>query len=207
MCTTFIAKQLFATTIVAFTLGLMSCNQPAPTSAKEEIAENITKETPVKRGEYLVTISGCNDCHSPKIMTEFGPVSDSSRLLSGHPEAGKIPAFDLKHLQPGNGAYFTDDLTAAAGPWGVSFSINLTPDTATGIGAWSEEMFIKILRSGKHMGSDAARPILPPMPWQNYAKMTDEDLKAVFAYLKSLPAIKNKAPEALSPPEVIAMRK
>lgn len=201
------AKHLVTATTAAFTLGLMSCNQPEPNSAKEEIHETIAKETPVKRGEYLVTVGGCNDCHSPKIMTQFGPEIDSSRLLSGRPENDKLPAFDLKHLQPGNGVYFTDDLTAMAGPWGVSFPINLTPDTATGIGAWRDEMFIKILRSGKHMGSDAARPILPPMPWQNFAKMTDEDLKAVFAYLKSLPAIKNKAPEALTPQEAIAMRK
>ena len=90
-----------------------------------------------------------------------------------------------------------EHLTAWAGPWGVSFAYNLTPDRQTGIGDWPEEMFIKTLRTGKFMGS--SRDILPPMPWQNLAQMTDDDLKAMFAYLKSLPPVRNKIHDPIPP--------
>jgi hypothetical protein len=83
------------------------------------------------------------------------------------------------------------------GPWGVSFSRNLTPDQSTGIGSWTEEMFIKTIRDGKHQGE--GRALLPPMPWQMYAQMTDDDLKAIFAFLRSLPAIANAVPDPIPP--------
>ena len=88
--------------------------------------------------------------------------------------------------------------TAHAGGWGVSFTANLTPDKATGLGAWSVDTFMATIRNGKHMGS--GRPLNPPMLWYNYAKMTDEDLRAVFAYLQTIPAVANKVPEPISPP-------
>ena len=87
--------------------------------------------------------------------------------------------------------------TAWAGPWGVSFTANLTPDEDTGIGAWSEDIFIATLRTGKHWGQ--SRQILPPMPWFNYGKMSDDDLKAVYAYLRSIPPVKNRVPTPLPP--------
>ena len=96
-------------------------------------------------------------------------------------------------------AQTSGDLTAWSGPWGISYAANLTPDEETGTGAWDEAMFVSAIRSGQHLGG--GRPILPPMPWENYRGMTDEDLKAVFAYLKSLPPIKNQVPEpVLNPP-------
>jgi hypothetical protein len=85
-------------------------------------------------------------------------------------------------------------LTAWAGPWGVSFALNLTPDVATGIGEWSEETFIQAMRTGKHQGQPNGRDILPPMPWFNLKEMTDDDLKALWAYLRSIPPIKNQVP-------------
>ena len=91
----------------------------------------------------------------------------------------------------------TSTNTAFAGPWGVSFAFNLTPDENTGTGIWTEEMFVTALRTGKHMGQ--SRPLLPPMPWQGYGQMTDEDLAAVFAYLRSVPAIHNRVLEPLPP--------
>jgi hypothetical protein len=97
---------------------------------------------------------------------------------------------------------FSPDLTASVGPWGISFAANLTPDSATGIGAWTDEMFIQALRKGKHMGQDGGRPILPPMPWQHIGKHTDEDLKAIFMYFKSQTAISNKVPAAIPPTEI-----
>lgn len=154
----------------------------------------------VKKGEYLVMIGGCNDCHSPKIFTERGPEFDSKRLLSGHPADAKTAPIDPTMVGPGKWMLCNDHLTGWVGPWGMSFAANLTPDDQTGIGLWTEDIFIKALRTGKHMG--AGRPILPPMPWQNYSQANDEDLQAIFAYLKSLPPIKNAVPVPIPPNEL-----
>lgn len=152
----------------------------------------------IKRGEYLVTIGGCNDCHSPKVMTPMGPVPDTIRLLSGHPASEKLPPLPTQIIGPDKwGAVANNSLTAWFGPWGVSFAANLTPDNITGIGAWTEGSFIKALRTGKHMG--AGRPILPPMPWFNFATMPDSDLHAIFVYLKSLKPISNEVPLPIPP--------
>lgn len=154
--------------------------------------------TPVQRGEYLVKIGGCDDCHTPLKMGPNGPEPDMARRLSGHPEGLKVgtpPAID-----PASGWMMIGAVTATAyaGPWGISYAMNLTPDQNTGFGIWTEEMFVKAMREGKHMGT--SRPILPPMPWMAYRHMTDDDLKAVFAYLKTLPAIANRVPEPTPPP-------
>jgi mono/diheme cytochrome c family protein len=150
----------------------------------------------VSRGEYLVTIGGCNDCHTPLKMGPEGPAPDTTRMLSGHPQELVIEATP----KPPDGPWMlvgAPTLTAWAGPWGTSFSSNLTPDDETGIGKWTEQNFVEAMRKGKHMGR--GRPILPPMPWQGVGKMTDDDLKATFAYLRSLPPIKNRVPDPLPP--------
>jgi hypothetical protein len=90
------------------------------------------------------------------------------------------------------------DTTAWAGPWGVSYSANLTPDENTGIGSWSEQTFVGALRTGRHMG--VSRPILPPMPWGAFRNFSDEDLRSIYAYLKTVPPVKNRVPEPLPPP-------
>lgn len=170
-------------------------------AAADSTHENLMSDkSELERGRYLVMTAGCDDCHSPKIMTPQGPVIDSTRRLSGHPADLKLPEIKTSELAPGKWIMGTQDLTAWAGLWGVSFAVNLTPDSATGIGAWTPELFMKILRSGKFMGIEAGRPILPPMPWQNFKNMKDEDLTAIFTYLKSLPPISNKVPEPLPPP-------
>jgi len=154
----------------------------------------------VERGRYLTTVGGCNDCHSPKVFTQEGPVPDTTRLLSGHPADMTLPKLPdgIVGMSPDTwGAITTGDLTAWTGPWGTSFTANLTPDKETGIGSWTEEMFIKALRTGKHMGT--GRDILPPMPWQEFGAMTDADMKAVFAYLKSLKPISNAVPDPIPP--------
>jgi len=152
----------------------------------------------IERGRYLVNFGGCNDCHSPKVFTPTGPMPDTTRLLSGSPSSNKLPELPKDILAPDKwGAITTNDLTAWAGPWGVSFTRNLTPDVATGIGSWTEEIFIKALRTGKDMGE--GRDILPPMPWQMIGQATDADLKAIFAYLKSLKPIENAVPDPISP--------
>jgi len=155
-----------------------------------------TKQQQIARGEYVVTIAGCNDCHTPLKMGPKGPEPDMSRMLSGHPQQMAMPPAPKP-----NGPWLWSGAatnTAFAGPWGVSFARNLTPDNNTGIGIWSEEMFVNTLRSGRHWG--VARPILPPMPWMNYAKMSDEDLRAVYTYLRSIKPVKNQVPDAILAP-------
>jgi hypothetical protein len=111
-----------------------------------------------------------------------------------------VPSWSPEDLQrKGVMAATNDSLTAWAGPWGVSFAINLTPDNDTGIGEWSEEMFIRMARTGKHQGQPNGRDILPPMPWFNLKGLTDADLKAIWAYLRSLPPVKNQIPLPVMP--------
>lgn len=181
----FIAFSLF---VVAFVLN--NCQQqPA-----ENTTAAVTKEDPVKRGEYLVTVLGCDDCHTPKNMTPQGPAPDMSRRFMGHPAAEPFSINDKKELIAGQQvAVLNPGMTATAGLWGVSYAANITPDD-TGIGAWTEAQFFKAIREGKSKGMDGTRPILPPMPWPSYSKLTDDDLKAVFAYLKTVKPVKNVVP-------------
>lgn len=149
---------------------------------------------PVKRGEYLVSILGCDDCHTPKNMGPQGPVPDMARRFMGHPADEPFTTDDKKKLiDEQHVAIFSAGMTAAAGPWGISYAANITPDD-TGMGAWTEAQFIKAIREGKSKGLEGTRPILPPMPWLLYRSMTDDDLKAVYAYLKTVKPIKNVVP-------------
>ncbi len=181
-------------TIIALSLAVAATITGANRSnARKEAAVQAAATERIKRGEYLVTIGGCNDCHTPWKMGPNGPEPDMSRKLSGHPENMPMPP-----APPAKGPWVVSAAgtnTAWAGPWGVSFTRNLTPDPLTGIGIWDEAMFIRTIRSGRHWGT--SRPILPPMPWFNYAKMTDEDLKAVYAYLRTIPPVKNQVPDAI----------
>jgi mono/diheme cytochrome c family protein len=152
----------------------------------------------VSFGRHIVQMSGCNDCHTPKKMKAMGPISDTSLLLSGHPAALPAPDINRSELEK-KGLAVTGDMTAWAGPWGVSYSANLTPDE-TGIGNWNEEQFVRAIREGKAKGLQNGRIMLPPMPWQQFsAYMTDEEIKAIFAYLKSIRPVNNIVPRPLSP--------
>jgi len=160
--------------------------EPKPVSSRAE------------RGAYLVKMMGCNDCHTPWKKGEGGAEPDMSRALSGHPEAMVMPP--PPPLPPGPWVVLMGATnTAFAGPWGVSFTANLTPDDETGLGKWTEKMFLDTLRSGRHQG--VGRPILPPMPWKMIGSANDEDLKSIFAYLQSLKPIKNKVPQPVDPPQ------
>lgn len=161
--------------------------------------KTLTQEEMVVLGKYIVSTSGCDDCHTPKIFTEAGPVFDTTRLLSGYQQDEVLPSLDVNALG-GKWAATVMSLTAWVGPWGISYASNLTPDNATGIGTLSEEMFIKTMREGKWMG--VGRPLLPPMPWQVYGMKTDQDLKAIYAYLKSLKPIHNEVPQPTPPDKV-----
>jgi cytochrome c553 len=167
-------------------------------SAGSSTATAESRAAQVERGRYLVTVNVCNDCHTPLKMGPNGPEPDMSRMLSGHPEQYTITeAAAPPSGQWQNGFTMAPTMTAFSGPWGVSFTANLTPDQNTGLGIWTEDMFITALRTGKHFG--VSRPILPPMPWQYFGKMTDDDLKAIFAYLRTIKPISNHVPDPIPP--------
>jgi mono/diheme cytochrome c family protein len=175
-------------------LVLAGCSQPPPPPPPAPAAD-LSPE----HGKYLVETHLCHDCHTPLKMGPKGPEPDMSRMLSGHPEGMKLtppPA-----LAPGGPwmAVGAVTMTAWAGPWGISYTMNLTPDQNTGIGIWTEKMFIDALRTGKHMGTASSRDILPPMPWQWIGKMTDDELKAIWAYLRTIPPINNRIPDPTPP--------
>jgi len=150
----------------------------------------------VSRGKYLVNAVGCNDCHTPFKMGPKGPEPDMTRFLSGHPQDMALPPAPVPSPGPWIGS-FAASMTAWAGPWGVSFTRNLTPDKESGLGDWTEANFIATFRTGKRMGK--GRDILPPMPIPAFKNMTDNDLKSIFAYLKTIPVVKNKVPEPIPP--------
>ena len=161
-------------------------------------AEIITDETgfsytaaQLRHGDYLVTSMGCDDCHSPKNFGPNGPEIDLDRRLSGHPSAMPIPKVDTSVLGSWVLLGFTG--TSAVGPWGASFSANLTSD-ATGVGNWKFDNFKTALREGKYKGQKNGRDLLPPMPWTQYRHLSDEDLRDIFAFLKSTKPVENKVP-------------
>ena len=180
------AASLFLSTSIV-------CAQEAPANAADAAT--------VAHGKYLVTIAGCNDCHTPLVMGPNGPDRDMTRMLSGHPESLDMPPAPTLPEGPW-GAVAAATFTAWSGPWGVSFTANLTPDPETGLGKWTLQNFRDTLRTGRRMGR--GREILPPMPIPMYKNLTDEDIGAIFAYLQTIPAVKNRVPEPLPPPEAPA---
>jgi len=159
------------------------------------------QQTPEQRGEQLVRLGGCHDCHTPMAFdAKLGmPVPQLDRAMSGHPEGVEGPKAEPG---PGDQAVIGASFTSFRAPFGVVYAANLTPDPDTGIGNWTEAEFIATVRNGKHRGT--GRILLPPMPWQNLAQQPEEDLSAMFAYLKSLPAVKNQVPAPDVPQPAIA---
>ncbi len=185
-----------------FSLGiglilLLSCTgKPGSGSSGDQA---LSSEQMVQRGNYLVTTMGCADCHSPKRMGERGPEIIAELNLSGYPADRPLRQIAADALKNG-WVLFEPDLTAAAGPWGVSFAANITSDQS-GIGNWTEEGFIRAMREGKFKGIEGSRMLLPPMPWENFAKLTDEDIRAIYAYLKTTKPVYNVVPAAIPPGE------
>jgi mono/diheme cytochrome c family protein len=130
-----------------------------------------SSEDPVKRGEYLVSQMGCGDCHTPG---HFLGKPDMSKALAGSDVGFEVPEL----------GFF----------WGP----NLTPDKDTGLGNWSEAQILLALREGTRPDG---RKLAPTMPWMAYAKLRDEDAKAIVAYLKSLAPIANKSTGPFGPSE------
>jgi mono/diheme cytochrome c family protein len=125
----------------------------------------------IKRGQYLVTLGNCNDCHTPG---HFFGKPDKTRVLGGS-EVG----FELPNL-------------------GTFYGPNLTPDRETGLDKWSVEEIVKAIKTGERPDG---RILAPIMPWQAFANLTDADVRAIAVFLKSLPPVKNKVPGPFGPNE------
>ena len=194
--------KLFSTIVLASSLTLFNCSAPEEKSPSAEVKSETPQKELIARGKYLVTVAGCNDCHSPKIFTPHGVGIDTTRMLSGHPQSEKLAPI----LKTQDWMLFNNGLTAFVGPWGLSYAANLTPDD-TGIGNWKFEQFMTAIRKGKSKGLEGNRPLLPPMPWEMYRNMTDEDLLSIFTYLKSLPPVDNLVPAPVAPDKLITQAK
>lgn len=187
-----IAGALVTVAAVALGIGMT----PAPSA-------NSIKQDPVARGKYLVTAIGCSDCHTPLLMGPNGPEPDMRRFLSGHPEHLQMPP--APKLGKGPWVWTAAGTnTAFAGPWGVSYAANLTPDQLTGLGIWTEDQFVKTIRTGRHWG--VARPILPPMPWQAFRNLSDDDLRSIYSFLRTVKPVKNQVPDAIVAPPPASSR-
>jgi mono/diheme cytochrome c family protein len=190
-------KKAFAVAVIGFVtaVAVVGCGSSPVASV------SASESTQVARGKYLVAMVGCNDCHTPLKMGQAGPEPDLDRFLSGHPEQmGALPAAGAP-----NGPWLWAGAatnTAFSGPWGVSYAMNLTPDQNTGLGIWTEEMFVNAIRTGRHMAT--SRPIMPPMPWPALRNATDQDLKAIYAYLRTIKPIVNHVPDYQPPVETTA---
>jgi hypothetical protein len=184
-------KRVLLAGVVLMLATMASAETPASPAKADPQTEK------VKRGKYMVMVGACNDCHTPMKMTPDGPAPDMERYLSGRPEGAPDPGGTLG---PNDLALSATDLTTWKQQFGTVYTRNLTPDK-TGLGDWTEAQFIKTIRTGRHQGD--GRALLPPMPWSGYAGMTDEDLKAVWAYLRTLKPIRNVVPDPRVPPPVI----
>jgi hypothetical protein len=187
-------------TVAMFTPRIaQSADAPKTQAATTEAIATTPSASPdiVARGRYLVTTSGCNDCHTPWKLGDHGPEPDYSRMLSGHPQSFALPP-PPKPEGPWIVAT-AETNTAFAGPWGISFTANLTPDPETGLGKWTLRNFMDTIRTGRHLGR--GRPILPPMPIPMYKNFNDADLGAIYTYLQTIPAIRNQVPEPVAPPQ------
>jgi hypothetical protein len=195
---------------IALVLGFgsasaLSAQPQAPPPALKPIRPGKAPANPyskkqIARGRLLVISSGCNDCHTPWVFNpELGiPSPDWTRMLSGHPEGGPDPQGEIG---PGDIGLIGPTFTSFKLPFGITYSVNLTPDIDTGTGSWTEKMFIDIFRKGRHLGGDG-RPVYPPMPWDFIRFRSDADLKAMFAYLRSIPPLRNLPPTEKVPPPV-----
>ena len=185
----FLALALMTSTTVLVRAVSPALTDPPSTTSNAALIE---------RGAYLVEIMACHDCHTPWTMGPNGPEADRSRALTGHPSDMPMPAPPA--LPDGPWVWMgAGTNTAFAGPWGVSFTANLTPDKETGLGNWTYDMFIQTMKTRRHQGK--GRPLLPPMPAQIIAAATEEDSRAIFAYLQSLKPVRNRVPAPIDPPD------
>lgn len=156
-------KNPLPKTKLDFVPGLMIKSAPKPAGA----VGSPDRTNPRKYGEYLVALGGCVDCHTP---------SDDH----GQPLLGKLMAGGQKF-----------ETTA-----GTVLSANITPDLETGTGKWSEEFFQKKFYDYKTYVENGCPRLPGPeaftlMPWMGFSQKTPDDLAAIYAYLRTIPAIRN----------------
>lgn len=175
--------------VAAVASFVISCDNNKTLTANTDVISN---DSLIKRGSYLVNAMGCDDCHSPKRMGEHGPELIPELRFSGYPSTRPMLKADTNAVKNG-WALFGPDLTTAVGPWGQSFAANISGDD-TGIGTWTEQQFMKAIREGKLKGLDGSRDLLPPMPWFMYRNLNDNDLRSIFAFLKSTKPVENVVP-------------
>lgn len=191
----------FILSLILVVLMTHCVDKKAPQSKQAELSKTeMSQSQLVARGEYLVTIIGCDHCHTPKKMTSHGAVPDMDRRLMGYPASDPLPPIDPGEIEPGKWILFNGDLTATVGPWGVTFGANLTPHQ-TGLGNWTFDNFKRAMTQGKYKGLEVSRTLLPPMPWESYQLMKEEDLKAIFGYLMSIEPLENLVPNHIPPNE------
>lgn len=136
------------------------------------LARDNTREMS-ERGNYLVKLGGCNDCHTPGY---FLGKPDTQRYLGGS---------DVGFVVPGLGVFLGN---------------NLTPDKETGLGDWTEEEIVTAIRTGV---TPEGRELAPVMPWRAFAGLTDYDARAIAIYLKTLPAVRHEVPGPFGPQEEV----
>lgn len=189
--TRIVAMKKYITFFVLFICALYACTQNQSVKTADHNVDSIQM---LERGKYLVNAMGCDDCHSPKKMGAQGPEIIEELRFSGYQASQQLPASDTDAIAKG-WALFNADLTAAIGSWGTTYAANISGHE-TGIGTWSEKQFFNAIRNGKYKGMDGSRMLLPPMPWQNYAKLNDTDIKAIYTFLKSTKGVDNIVPMA-----------
>lgn len=176
-------KTWFACTLAVLAVSMVVAPPPRLRAQASSAPDSV-----VERGKYLVGITGCHDCHSPKIA---GMKPDPERILSGRPLTTKVPSTAVGEV------HASEDLTAWTGGWGQSVASNLTPDQATGLGLrYTEAKFLQTMRTGK---KPEGVQLLPPMPTDVYQNMKDDDLKAIYAYLRTIKPIRNAVRTGLTP--------
>lgn len=189
-------KKMIKTAILMLAAALVNgCDNNPKFEIRDpnHISRQISAELVLRRGENLARIAGCTDCHSPKENTVRGPVEIEMLMFSGYPSDRPVMPAGPVLVREG-WILFNYDLTMAIGFWGISFASNLTPDP-TGIGNWTEDDFRLALKKGIYKGIKGNRAMLPPMPWENYANMTEDDINAIFTYFKNLQPVNNIVPQ------------
>ncbi len=167
---------------------------------KPQLTPKQILQADIMKGKQLVAVSGCEDCHTPWKMGKKGiPFPEMNKNLSGAPAGSKSPNFKIPR------GYMVGNLLTHAytGPWGTSFPSNLTPDKTTGIGNWSFKEFETVIRTGKYQAQGSkkgtGRPLMPPMPWQDYAQFSTRQLHDIYDYLMSLKPVSNNVPQYVPP--------
>ncbi len=156
------------------------------TFSEEPFPKEWEQKSYVERGKYLVDhLAECVGCHTP--LGPGGPGdSDMNLYLSGVPEK-----FAGVKIGPPQVAGFP-------GPGGAKYyPKNITPDPETGIGKWSEEQFVKTLKTS--IRPDGTRYDSSDMPWNYFKNMKEEDIRAIYRYLRTVKPIRNKVPANVSP--------